>query len=139
MLARLSPEHERATRSYDTGVDGLRSNLSPRVVVSSTLEHVQRLVQDGTVRVSEHGYDELAADAISVREIVTGIADAMVVEDYPDYPKGPCVLVRQTDRDGQPLHVVWGIPTGHSGPAVVVTAYRPDPEIWEEGFLRRRK
>ena len=107
--------------------------------MSKTLEKVQRLVQDGTVRVSEHGYDELAADAISVRDIVAGVAEAMVVEDYPNYPNGPCVLVRQTDTDGQPIHVVWGIPTGHTSPAVIVTAYRPDPDMWEEEFSRRRK
>lgn len=107
--------------------------------VSKTFEKVRRLVEEGDVRVSEHGYDELAADNISVREIVAGIAKGSVVEDYPDYPKGPCVLVLQTDRNGQPLHVVWGVPSGRVRPAVIVTAYRPDPELWKEGFLRRRR
>lgn len=30
------------------------------------------------------------------------------------------------------------IPEGNSKPVVLVTAYRPDPEPWDEGFLRRR-
>lgn len=104
-----------------------------------TLERIRRLVQDGSVRVSEHGYDELSTDAILAREVIVGIADAILVEDYPEYPKGPCVLVLERDSRNRLIHVVWGIPKGSTSPAVLVTAYRPDPELWEEGFLRRKQ
>ena len=75
--------------------------------MSQTLEQVRALVGRGEVRVSDHGYDELAADRILVRDLIDGLAGAVVVEDYPDYPKGPCVLVLERDRNGQPIHVVW--------------------------------
>lgn len=106
--------------------------------MSDTFEHVRHLVRAGAVRISDHGYDELAADGIFARDVVGGVANGKVVEDYPKYPKGPCVLVLQTDGQGKPIHVVWGIPKGHSEPAVLVTAYRPDPAQWQDGFLRRR-
>ena len=107
--------------------------------MSETFKSIQQLVQEGLVRISEHGYDELVADDILVREIINGIADGVVVEDYPEYPKGPCVLVLQKNSNNKPVHIVWGIPKGYGSPAVLVTAYRPDPELWEAGFLRRRK
>lgn len=107
--------------------------------MSTTFERIRRLVQEGSVRVSEHGYDELSADAIFVRDAVAGFAAAILVEDYPEYPKGPCVLVLEKDSENRLIHVVWGIPKGSTSPAVLVTAYRPDPELWEEGFLRRKQ
>ena len=107
--------------------------------MSETFEQIVRLIARGEVRISDHGYDELAADGLFVRDVLASVAEAIVVEDYPEYPKGPCVLVLQNDRSGAPIHVVWGIPQGKSSPAVLVTAYRPDPARWEPDFLRRKK
>ena len=106
--------------------------------MSATLEQVRELVARKEVRISEHGYDELAQDGILAREVVSGVQSAELVEDYPDYPKGPCVLVLQKDAAEQPIHAVWGIPKGNSSPAVLVTAYRPDPKRWSADFRRRR-
>ena len=58
-------------------------------VAGETLNAVKQLVRKGGVRVSAHGYDEIAADGIRVRDVIEGIEDAIVVEDYLDYPKGP--------------------------------------------------
>ena len=106
--------------------------------MSETLDLIRTLVARGQLRISDHGYDELAADRILVRDIIEGVVDAVVVQDYPEYPKGPCVLVLQKDREGKPIHVVWGIPKNASLPAVLVTAYRPDPELWTDDSLRRK-
>ena len=106
--------------------------------MSEFFEKVQTLINDGEVRISEHGYDELAEDSLSAREIFAGMADAVVIEEYPDYPKGPCALLLQKDSSGAPIHVVWGIPKGQDKPAVLITAYRPDPDRWDESYMRRR-
>jgi len=106
--------------------------------MSHTFRHVLDLIQRKEVRVSDHGYDELAEEDIFVRDVLSGVRQATVVEDYPKYPKGPCVLGLQKDPGGRPIHVVWGIPRGTSSPAVLVTAYRPDPGKWSSDFTRRR-
>jgi hypothetical protein len=35
--------------------------------------------------------------------------------------------------------VVWAIPKGHSEPAIVVTAYRPDPKRWSSDYRERKE
>ena len=106
--------------------------------MSMTFERVRALVQLGEVRISDHGYDEMSDEEILARDVLAGIFDGVVVEDYPIYAKGPCVLVLQRDLDQQPIHVVWGVPKDLSSPAVVVTAYRPNPDVWSEDFTRRK-
>jgi len=80
--------------------------------MSKILAQVRELVDNGEVRISLHGYEELGADGIRVRDVVEGLLEAVVVEDYPEYHKGPSVLVLERDSSGQPIHVVWGIPVG---------------------------
>ena len=106
--------------------------------MSGTLELLKDLVTKGEILISDHGYDELATDNLSTRKLVSGLYDAELLEDYPDFPKGPCVLVLQLDENDQPIHVVWGIPKGTMSPAVLVTAYRPDPAQIGRASCRER-
>ena len=106
--------------------------------MSETLVNIQALARAGKIVVSAHGYDELAADGIYVTEVVDGLAEAVVVEDYPDAARGPSILILQTDDNGRPIHVVWGIPKGKTEPGVLITAYRPDPAKWSADHMKRK-
>ena len=106
--------------------------------MSKTLKKIKELVKRNEIKISYHGYNELAEDGIFIKDIIADINNGIMVEDYPEYPKGPCVLVLEKDRDTRPIHVVWGIPKGASSPAVIVTAYRPDANMWTDNFTRRK-
>jgi hypothetical protein len=106
--------------------------------MSAILHRVQALVARGEYLISRHGFRELLADDILTEDVLTGVAHALLVEDYPASRKEPAVLVLQHDRDGRPVHVMWGIPKTEGTPAVLVTAYRPAVELWSEDFMKRK-
>lgn len=106
--------------------------------MSEIFKRILDLIGRQEVLISDHGYEELAADGILVTDILDAVRDGLAVEEYPAYHKGPCVLVLEKDHEDKPNHVVWGIPTPANSPAVVVTAYRPDPGRWTADYLRRK-
>ena len=105
--------------------------------MSETFARILSLVDRGVYLVSNHAYDELSDEQIHPEDLLLGLADAEVIEDYPAAFRGPSVLVLQNDRDGV-VHTVWGIPKHHNEPAVLITAYRPQPTRWSPDFRRRR-
>ncbi len=103
----------------------------------SLMEQVQALVAAGRWDASGHGKFRRATRRFSDADLVGGIMDAVVVEEYPTGEIGPSLLSLQDDAAGQPLHVVWGIKESDPGMAWVITAYRPD-ERWEPDLMTRR-
>jgi hypothetical protein len=105
---------------------------------SATFDRILALLAAGSYLVSRHAFKEAQDDGILITDLVAGIAFGEVVEDYPDFGKGPCALVLQEDGSGKPVHALWGIRKNEAGPAVLITCYRPDPAKWEPDFRRRR-
>jgi Domain of unknown function (DUF4258) len=105
--------------------------------VNETLRRVSDLVKAGKVRLTEHALTRLIKHELKYRDILAGLADAVVIEAYPEYVHGPAVLVLQEDRHGEPVHVLWGLPASGVDIAFVVTVYRPD-DRWSPDKLVRR-
>ena len=54
--------------------------------MSDLLVSIQQLIRQGQVNISDHGYEEPAADGLFVRDIILSVKEAIMVEEYPDYP-----------------------------------------------------
>jgi hypothetical protein len=107
--------------------------------MSETLRRIQTLVLSGDTHVTEHGFEELRKDGILLADAISGIAAAVVLEDYPERQRGPGILTLQHDAAGHPIHVVWALPANERRPAVLVTAYRPNPALWDSDFRTRKQ
>jgi hypothetical protein len=55
---------------------------------------------------------------------------------YPDDPRGHSHLLLGFTEQDEPIHMVGAI---HEGTLVIITIYRPDPELWENLRVRREK
>jgi len=105
--------------------------------LSATLTTVRDLVRRGKVLISNHGLARLAKRGILARVVAAGVDAGEAIEDYPNFYKGPSVLVLQSDGTGGYLHALWGIGKGTTEPAVLITAYRPNPAEWSSDFRTR--
>lgn len=99
---------------------------------------ILKLAKSGALRASDHAYGRLAEKEISYRQLVASLDNAEILERYPDYRHGPCFLARHVFVNGQIVHAVWGIPGDSETMAVLVTAYWPDEDEWDDEFRRRR-
>ena len=102
------------------------------------LEQIQALVAAGRWDASGHGRRRMATRAIPDDDLLHGVAEAVVVESYPDEEEGPCLLALQYARNGAPIHVVWGFKNGPDRIAWVITTYYPGLDEWEANFVTRR-
>jgi hypothetical protein len=105
--------------------------------VSDFFACIRELVAAGDRVYSAHAIGKLVKSGIVIKPLVDTIGQAVVVEEYPDYHAGPCVLLLQYEGSGAPVHVLWGTPKGQDRPAVLITAYRPEASRWDASFTRR--
>jgi Domain of unknown function (DUF4258) len=85
---------------------------------------------------SRHAFERMFQRGIAPDAVAQVVASGEIIADYPDDQPFPSALLLGFLAD-QPVHAV----VAHD-PATdhcyVVTIYRPDPEIWDEAFKKRR-
>jgi len=87
----------------------------------------------GQYEVSRHAGVRMLRRAIRSIEIEEAIAEAEIIEKYPDDKYGPSVLLLGVTRAGRPLHVQVAYERMR-----IVTVYEPDPTEWLDWRYRRR-
>jgi hypothetical protein len=106
--------------------------------MSKTFASVKAAIVRGTIQVSVHAVREMEADDLLLDRVLGATLAGEVVEDYPTDPRGPSCLVGSVLDEGLRVHTVWGCDPS-SGIAVLITAYRPNPEKWEDDYKTRKR
>ena len=74
---------------------------------------------------------------ISPDEVRKVIEAGEVIEEYPEDARGQSCLLLGGGQDGRAIHVVCSPKADDY--LVVITAYLPDPDAWQDGFRTRTK
>lgn len=94
-------------------------------------------IRANRVRITDHADEEAEADQLTFDEIYFSVLHGEIIEDYPtDKPYPSCLIYGQT-FSGDPVHSVWAYNEQNRW-AVLITVYRPDPNLWINWRERRR-
>ena len=88
------------------------------------------------IRITDHADEEARADRLSFAEIFFSVLRGEIIERYPEDKPYPSVLILGETFAGAPVHSVWAYNEENRW-AVLITVYRPDPDRWVDGRVRR--
>lgn len=102
------------------------------------IEQIKTCILTRKYRLTFHAEVEREADKIFISEIKEAFSSdkCIVIEDYPDDKRGHSSLVLGFTKEGLPIHMVCAI---HEDILVIITLYRPDPELWVDLRIRKEK
>lgn len=101
------------------------------------IEQIKTSISTKQYRLTLHAEFEREADKIFISEIEEAFSGkCMIIEDYPDDKRGHSSLVLGFTKEGFPVHMVCAI---HENILVIITVYRPAPELWIDWRIRKEK
>ncbi len=100
------------------------------------LERIKSQAQARLIKFTLHAHKEMRNDAVTVPELLYMLNVCHILENYPEYERGPCCLVGGKGNDGRDLHVVC---TTTLPELVIITVYVPTKPKWETPNKRGAK
>ena len=102
------------------------------------IESIIDAIRGDRIRITDHADEEARADHLSYEEIFLSVFQGEVIATYPtDKPYPSCLIYGNTFSE-EPVHSVWAYNEENRW-AVLITVYRPDPELWVNWRERKSK
>lgn len=101
-----------------------------------TIETLRTMNQPEHIAITEHARLRLFERGITVKDIMSGIESGEIIKQYEDDKPLPSCLLLGKDASGQHIHVV----VSHDDEFIyLITAYYPDPNVWEVNLKKRKE
>jgi hypothetical protein len=87
---------------------------------------------------TRHALDQMIQPdrLITKEDVISVVNSGEIIEDYPEDSRGHSCLMLGEGVDGRKLHVNCAPKMDH---LVIITAYVPNLEEWDEEFRKRRR
>lgn len=101
------------------------------------IEIIKKLAYSGDYRITFHARQEMDNDEISTKDLIYAITGetCKIIEDYPEDPRGPSHLLLTWIPEKEPVHICCAV---HEETLVIITAYKPDSDLWHKGWRTRK-
>ncbi len=100
-----------------------------------TIEQLKTLNIPENIAITEHARIRLYERKISIDDIVNGINTGEIMKQYEDDKPLPSCLILGFSVKSEYIHIVVSCDTDF---IYLITAYFPDPDIWEADFKARK-
>jgi hypothetical protein len=104
--------------------------------MSTVIDRIQEQTKNRSIRFTLHAHKKMIAEQVHVADLLHTLSNAQLLEDYPEYERGPCCLVYGKTDSGRPIHVVC---TTSLPELIIITVYEPKPPKWINPCQRRPK
>lgn len=102
----------------------------------TTIEQLRSLSKLENIAITEHARIRLNERNISIEDIISGINTGEIIANYPDDKPLESCLILGISVKGKYIHIVV---SSDADFIYLITAYFPDPEVWESDFKKRKK
>ncbi|MGN0193784.1 MAG: DUF4258 domain-containing protein [Pseudoramibacter sp.] len=100
-----------------------------------TTDLLKTLYEKDAVFFTQHVIARCKQRGITPKQIRITLTTGEIIKDYPDDTPYPSCLILGYPSPDKPLHVVVGT---NGEAAKIITAYYPDPNIWETDMKTRK-
>ncbi len=100
-----------------------------------SIEDFRRINKAENIIITLHGQLRLRERKITVEDVIYAIDHGTVIEQYPDDFPFPSCLILGISLHNTFIHVVVSM---NEENIYLITAYRPDPNEWEEDWKTRK-
>lgn len=100
------------------------------------IEELRTLNKPEHIAITEHARRRLVERGILVSDIIRCIDTGEIIKQYEDDRPLPSCLILGAAIDEEYIHVV----VSHDSEWIyLITAYHPDPDVWEPDFKTRKE